>query len=138
MSLGGVGRWEVYQGAVDAVVDAGVTVVIASGNSYSDACNFSPAFVASAITVGSTDYRSGFSNFGTCVDILAPGSSVVSADGRGIGKGGPILNNASRTTSGTSMACPHVAGAAALWLEINNSFTPADLLAAMKRNVSTN
>merc|ERR1740129_2155785 len=81
MSLGGSGNQQAMADAVDVAVNAGVTVVVAGGNSNSDACNFSPAFVPSAITVGSTtslDARSSFSNYGPCTDIWAPGSSVYS------------------------------------------------------------
>merc|ERR1719251_390715 len=82
MSLGGSGTQQAMRDAVDAAVNAGVTVVVAGGNSNSDACNFSPAFVPSAITVGSTtsrDRRSSFSNYGSCTNIWAPGSDVLSA-----------------------------------------------------------
>merc|ERR1719330_124855 len=82
MSLGGSGSDPGYSTVIDAAVENGVTVVVAAGNSNSDACNFSPAFAANAITVGSTDStdrRSSFSNYGQCVEIWAPGSSVVSA-----------------------------------------------------------
>merc|ERR1719512_1499 len=85
MSLGGSGTQQAMADAVDAAVNAGVTVVVAGGNSNSDACYFSPAFVPSAITVGSTtslDARSSFSNYGACTNIWAPGSSVQSAGHR--------------------------------------------------------
>jgi len=108
MSLGGRGTSSAMQAAVDTAVNAGVTVVVAGGNSNSDSCRFSPAFVPNAITVGSTtstDERSYFSNYGSCTNLWAPGSSVLSAD--------VASDDASSRKSGTSMACPHVSGAAA-------------------------
>merc|ERR1740129_982322 len=99
MSLGGSGTQQAMKDALDAAVAAGVVVSVAAGNSNTDACNFSPAFVPSAITVGSTDAtdsRSSFSNYGTCVDIWAPGSSVVSLS--------HTSDTGTSTKSGTSMA----------------------------------
>ena len=126
MSLGGSGTQQAMKTAVDAAVNSGVVVVVAAGNSNSDACNFSPAFVPSAITVGSTtslDSRSSFSNYGSCTDIWAPGSNVKSASHRS--------DTGSATLSGTSMACPHVSGAAALVLSKRPDATPAAVLAEL-------
>jgi len=111
MSLGGRGALPSFTVAIDAAVGAGVVVVVAGGNSNTDACAYSPAFVESAITVGSTtsrDKRSSFSNFGPCTNIWAPGSDIRSAWSGS--------DTQTRTISGTSMACPHVSGAAALIL----------------------
>merc|ERR1719384_1921885 len=112
--------------AVDAAVNSGVTVVVAGGNSNTDACGFSPAFVPSAITVGSTtsvDRRSSFSNYGSCTDIWAPGSDVESA--------AHTSDTGSATFSGTSMACPHVSGAAAIVLSGNPSMKASAVLQEM-------
>jgi len=110
MSLGG-GKSNSLNAAVANAVSAGITFAVAAGNSNADACNYSPASAGVAITVGSTtssDSRSSFSNYGSCVDIFAPGSSITAA---WIGS-----NTAIRTISGTSMASPHVAGIAALYI----------------------
>merc|ERR1719189_2561467 len=133
MSLGGNGADPGYSTVIDAAVENGVTVVVAAGNSNSDACNFSPAFAANAITVGSTtstDSRSSFSNYGTCVEIWAPGSSVVSASSSS--------DIGTRTLSGTSMACPHVSGAAALVLGVDPSKNSAEGLQELYKGAVTN
>jgi len=126
MSLGGRGTQRAMAEAVDAAVNSGIVVVVAGGNSNADACGFSPAFVPSAVTVGSTDSRdrrSSFSNFGSCTDIWAPGSSVVSASHRS--------DTGSRSLSGTSMACPHVSGGAALVLEANPDFAASKVISEL-------
>jgi len=123
MSLGGSGADPGYTTVIDAAVENGVTIVVAGGNSNGDACNFSPAFAENAITVGSTtstDARSSFSNYGTCTNIWAPGSDVVSAS--------VSSDTGTRSLSGTSMACPHVSGAAALVLGVDPSFNSAKVL----------
>jgi len=109
MSLGGPGAVPDFSGVIDNAVSSGVVVVVAAGNDNSDACSFSPAFVSSAITVGATDSndkRATYSNYGTCVNIMAPGTAITSA--------WYDSNTGSNRISGTSMACPHVSGAAAL------------------------
>jgi len=115
--------------AVTASVNAGVVYSIAAGNSNGNACNFYPASCPEAITVGSTtissfndeeyDDRSSFSNFGTCVDIWGPGTTITSC-----GINGP---NSSSVKSGTSMACPHVTGIAAVILSEEPTLTPAQV-----------
>lgn len=132
MSLGG-GASQALDDAVNAAIADGVTFAVAAGNDNLNACNYSPARVANAITVGSTtstDARSSFSNTGTCLDIFAPGSSITSA--------WYSSNTATNTISGTSMATPHVAGAAALYLEGNTSASPATVTAALINNSTPN
>jgi subtilisin family serine protease len=125
MSLGG-GASTAIDTAVNNSINDGVTYAIAAGNSNANACNSSPARVAAAITVGATtssDARASFSNFGTCLDIFAPGQSITSA--------WHTSNTATNTISGTSMATPHVAGVAALYLQPNSGASPAAVRTAM-------
>jgi subtilisin family serine protease len=131
MSLGG-GASSALDTAVNNSINAGVDYAIAAGNSNANACNYSPARVANANTVGATtssDARSSFSNYGSCLDIFAPGSSITSA--------WYTSNTATNTISGTSMASPHVAGGIALYLETNPSASPATVTQALINNATT-
>ncbi|MFC4019546.1 S8 family serine peptidase [Micromonospora sp. GCM10011542] len=141
MSLGGSANSSIDT-AVTNSINSGITYAVAAGNgdifgNRQNACNYSPARVGSAITVGATqnnDAAASFSNFGTCVDILAPGVNITSAWYTG--------TSATNTISGTSMASPHVAGAAALVLSANPAWSPQqvrdNLVNAATPNVVTN
>jgi subtilisin family serine protease len=132
MSLGG-GVSTALDNAVAASISSGVTYALAAGNSTANACNSSPSRVASAITVGattSTDAKASYSNYGTCLDIFAPGSSITSS--------WYSSNTATNSISGTSMASPHVAGAAALVLATNTAFTPAQVRDRLVANATPN
>ena len=132
MSLGG-GKYDPLNTAIADAVAKGVVFAVAAGNDAQDACNYSPASTAVAITVGATDsndWRATFSNFGNCVDMFAPGTSIKSA---WIGS-----TTASNTISGTSMATPHVAGLAMLYREQNPNMTPAEIRDRMLSRSSKN
>ncbi|WP_367129924.1 S8 family peptidase [Saccharothrix sp. HUAS TT1] len=131
MSLGG-GVSTTIDSAVSRSIAAGVTYAIAAGNSNTNASSFSPARVAAAITVGATtntDARASYSNYGSVLDIFAPGSSITSA--------WHTSDSATNTISGTSMATPHVAGAAARYLQGARSATPAQVASYLVGQATT-
>jgi subtilisin family serine protease len=119
--------------AITRSIAAGVTYAVAAGNENQNACNQSPAATPNAITVAATDSsdnRASFSNYGTCVDIFAPGVQVTSASFK--------TDDASVIMSGTSMASPHVAGAAALVLGAHPTWTPAQVRDGLVANATVN
>lgn len=130
MSLGGPAD-DVLDAAVAESVAAGITFVVAAGNESSDACGVSPAKEPTAITVGASDNadaQAEFSNYGTCLDLYAPGVDVES-----VGIGDPAATD---TMSGTSMASPHAAGGAALFLAANPEATPEEVAAALTESAT--
>ena len=132
MSLGG-GASQALDAAVRNSIASGVTYAIAAGNDAVDACDFSPARVTEALTVGasdSTDARAFFSDVGPCLDLFAPGVDIPSAFNG--------TDNQTAVLSGTSMSAPHVTGAAALFLEANPNATPAAVATALLTNATAN
>jgi len=137
MSLG-YGNVTSVRDAAERLVAAGFTVAVAAGNGNFagkpiDACQESPANAPNVLTVGATDNQdreASFSNYGTCVDLLAPGVNIVSSD--------YTVTNQVVGMSGTSMASPHVAGVAAQYLSSNPTASPATVMAAVKNATRSN
>ena len=132
MSLGAIGAHPALETAIQGAVASGLTVVVAAGNDDLDACEVTPARTPAAITVAATDsadVRASFSNFGSCVDVFAPGVGIVSA--------WRTSNTATSTLSGTSMASPHVAGVAARYLETTPCASPANVASVIVSNATT-
>lgn len=132
MSLGGAASASV-DSAVAGAVAKGVTIAVAAGNSNADACTASPAREPTALTVGATttlDARASYSNWGSCVDLFAPGSGITSAWNTN--------STATNTIGGTSMASPHVAGVAALALAANPGASPAAVASLLVSSATPN
>jgi subtilisin family serine protease len=135
MSLGG-GASTSVDAAVSNMIADGVATAVAAGNGnrggrQQDACKYSPARVATAMTIGatdSTDRKATWSNYGNCVDWFAPGVSILSS--------WSTSNTATNTISGTSMATPHTAGVAALYLQSNAGASPATVRDALYANTT--
>ncbi|CAB4562122.1 MAG: S8 family serine peptidase [Actinobacteria bacterium] len=130
----GAGKSDSLNAAIDRAFLDGITVVAAAGNSNVDACTVSPASnVNSALTVGATtttDARASYSNFGSCLDVFAPGSGITSA--------WHTSNSATNTISGTSMAAPHVAGLAARYLSAARTAVPSQVMDAIRNEATPN
>jgi subtilisin family serine protease len=130
MSLGGPANYAL-DNAVQNSINSGVTYVIAAGNNGANACNYSPSRVTDAIIVGntnSTDTRNSTSNYGLCLDLFAPGTSITSA----------YYGSDTQTAvlTGTSMSAPHVAGVAAMFLEYNTGAMPVDVQYAIDQSAT--
>ncbi|MFD7134464.1 S8 family peptidase [Streptomyces sp. NPDC059894] len=131
LSLGGSASTSLDTAVANSIA-SGVTYAVAAGNSSANASSYSPARVAAAITVGattSTDAKASYSNYGSVLDIFAPGSSITA--------GWYTSDTATNTISGTSMATPHVAGAAAVYLAGHTSATPAQVASALTSGATT-
>jgi len=132
-SIGSSGVYNFVRTACDSAVAAGVTIVVSAGNENDDACGYTAGAFDSVITVGATtetDSRATFSNYGACIDIFAPGYNILSA--------GHWSDTSITYMSGTSMAAPHVAGAAALVLGDYPTLLPNDVYQQLKADSSRN
>jgi subtilisin family serine protease len=132
ISITAAGSSPSLETAIGNSIASGVTYTIAAGNSAADACGYTPARTPNAITVGGsdeTDLRARYSNYGSCIDIFAPGNLIVST--------WASSDTATNNLSGTSMAAPMVAGAAALYLETNPSASAATVTQAIKSSATS-